>query len=65
MGWVSMFEPATLAALLRLPPDTSPIAVLCLGPVTAFYPLPMLQQERWREPRPLDQLLRENLWPTP
>ncbi len=65
LGWVSMFEPGTLAALLRLPADTRPIAVLCLGPVTAFYPLPMLQQERWREPRPLDQLLHENLWPTP
>lgn len=64
LGWVSMFEPAALAALLRLPGDTSPIAVLCLGPVTAFYPLPMLQQERWREPRPLSELLQENLWPT-
>ncbi|WP_293372214.1 5,6-dimethylbenzimidazole synthase [Nevskia sp.] len=62
LGWVSMFEPAALAALLRLPADTSPIAVLCLGPVTAFYPLPMLQQERWREPRPLSELLHENLW---
>lgn len=64
LGWVSMFEPAELASLLRLPADTTPIAVLCLGPVAAFYPLPMLQQQHWREPRPLSDLLHENLWPT-
>jgi 5,6-dimethylbenzimidazole synthase len=64
LGWVSMFEPAALAALLRLPADTTPIAVLCLGPVQAFYPAPMLQQQHWREPRPLSELVHENLWPT-
>lgn len=64
LGWVSMFEPQALAELLRLPADTRPIAVLCLGPIAAFYPLPMLQQQHWREPRPLSELLHENLWPT-
>nr|WP_275949605.1 5,6-dimethylbenzimidazole synthase [Nevskia ramosa] len=63
LGWVSMFEPAELAKLLQLPADTQPIAVLCLGPVKAFYAAPMLQQERWREPRPLEELLHENRWP--
>ncbi len=63
LGWVSMFEPAALAALLQLPADSKPVAVLCLGPVSAFYPAPMLQQQHWRQPRPLDELLHENLWP--
>lgn len=63
MGWVSMFEPAVLATLLRLPPGVKPIAVLCLGPVREFYAAPMLQLERWREPRPLSALLHENRWP--
>lgn len=60
MGWVSMFDPQALAAVLALPSDLKPIAVLCLGPVPAFYPAPMLQQQGWREPRPLSELLSED-----
>jgi len=63
LGWVSMFEPPELAAVLSLPANTKPIAVLCLGPVAAFYNAPMLQQEDWREPRPLCELIHENRWP--
>jgi len=63
MGWVSMFEPAALAALLNLPAGLKPVAVLCLGPVAAFYPRPLLAETHWRMPRPLDALLHENRWP--
>lgn len=63
LGWVSMFEPAALAALLQLPAAMKPVAVLCLGPVAAFYPRPLLVESRWRTPRPLDALLHENRWP--
>ena len=59
MGWVSMFDPDALAALLRLPEGAEPVAVLCLGPVEAFYERPMLVEERWAGPRPLDELLDE------
>jgi 5,6-dimethylbenzimidazole synthase len=31
--------------------------VLCLGPVEEFYPRPMLEDEGWIVPRPLDELL--------
>lgn len=62
LGWVSMFEPGELATLLNLPTRAKPIAVLCLGPVEQFYAAPMLQLERWREPRPLAALLCENRW---
>lgn len=59
MGWVSLFDPAELGRLLRLPEGAEPVAILCLGPVERFYDRPMLQQERWAEPRPLEELLEE------
>lgn len=63
LGWVSLFDPRALADLLGFPPDVRPIAVLCLGHVEQFYPAPMLTLERWREPRPLSELMCENQWP--
>ncbi|MFZ3153252.1 5,6-dimethylbenzimidazole synthase [Pseudomonas sp.] len=65
MGWVSLFEPQALADLLTMPAGSKPLAVLCLGPVTAFYDAPMLVQQGWAEPRPLSELLFENQWGTP
>ena len=62
MGWVSLFEPRALADLLGMPPGARPVAVLCLGPVAAFYPAPMLVQEGWATERPLPALLWENRW---
>ena len=59
MGWVSMFDPVALADLLDLPDGSEPVAVLCLGPVDRFYDRPMLVEERWAEPRPLDELLTQ------
>jgi 5,6-dimethylbenzimidazole synthase len=63
LGWVSLFDPGALADLLGFPRDVRPIAVLCLGHVEQFYSAPMLALERWREPRPLSQLMCENRWP--
>jgi 5,6-dimethylbenzimidazole synthase len=65
MGWVSLFEPQALAALLGMPAGSKPLAVLCLGPVAAFYEVPMLVQQGWATPRPLSELLFENHWGTP
>ncbi|MET0931632.1 MAG: 5,6-dimethylbenzimidazole synthase [Aeromicrobium sp.] len=62
LGWVSMFDPTDLAALLGMPAGSDPIAVLCLGPVEAFYPRPMLEEEAWATPRPLDELVSVNGW---
>ena len=62
MGWVSLFEPQALADLLGLPAGAKPLAVLCLGPVEAFYPAPMLVLEGWAQARPLSELLFENQW---
>jgi 5,6-dimethylbenzimidazole synthase len=65
MGWVSLFEPQALADLLGMPTGSKPLAVLCLGPVTEFYDVPMLVQQGWAESRPLSELLFENQWGTP
>lgn len=62
LGWVSLFEPQALAQLLHMPPGSKPLAILCLGPVNAFYAEPMLVQEGWATPRPLNELLFENSW---
>jgi 5,6-dimethylbenzimidazole synthase len=62
MGWVSLFEPQALADLLAMPAGSKPLAVLCLGPVEAFYEAPMLVQQGWVEPRPLSELLFQDQW---
>src|ERR1700760_3481751 len=36
MGWVSFFDPIRLGALLAMPDDAEPVAILCLGPVPDF-----------------------------
>lgn len=62
MGWVSLFEPADLAALLGLPDGCEPIAVLCLGPVERFYERPMLEEQGWATVRPLAELVSTDRW---
>ena len=63
MGWVSFFEPADVAALLHCPDGSKPIALLCLGPVKAFYDKPMLESEGWRARESITSLLAENDYP--
>lgn len=65
MGWVSLFDPEALGALLGLPKGAQAVAILCLGPVTAFYPQPMLEAEGWTQARPLSELLYQDDWGTP
>lgn len=62
VGWVSLFDPSAVAALLHMPTGAEPIALLCIGPVHAFYEEPMLQKERWAKRCALDDLLFENTW---
>ena len=63
VGWVSMFDPHALAELLHCPPAARPVAILCVGNVAQFDPEPRLAIDRWRQPRPLEELLFENTWP--
>jgi 5,6-dimethylbenzimidazole synthase len=63
LGWVSLFEPADLAALLGMPEGADPIAVLCVGPVPEFPDRPELEIVGWTTARPLDELVYTNVWP--
>ncbi len=62
MGWVSMFDPAALAQLLQMPSGSKPLAILSLGPVDRFYPVPMLELEGWRQGRPLHEMVFNDHW---
>lgn len=63
LGWVSLFEPTELAALLGMPEGADPIAVLCVGPVPEFPDRPELEIVGWTTARPLDELVYTNTWP--
>jgi len=62
MGWVSIFDPVELGALLNMPTDAKPIAVLCLGHVNSFYKEPMLIETGWATAKPLADMVMENTW---
>ncbi|WP_047551838.1 5,6-dimethylbenzimidazole synthase [Methylotenera sp. G11] len=64
MGWVSIFDPKKLGALLNTPADAKPIAILCIGHVSTFYNEPMLVETGWRKARPLTDMVMENQWST-
>ncbi|MDQ6990924.1 MAG: 5,6-dimethylbenzimidazole synthase [Mariprofundaceae bacterium] len=63
MGWVSFFDPNDVATLLHCPEGSKPIALLCLGPVKAFYDKPMLETEGWRSREDMGAILGENHYP--
>jgi 5,6-dimethylbenzimidazole synthase len=63
MGWVSLFDPHRLAALLSMPADAEPVAILCLGPVPDFPDRPALELDGWTVARPLAEFVAENRWP--
>jgi 5,6-dimethylbenzimidazole synthase len=65
MGWVSIFDPVRLGALLAMPDDAEPVAILCLGPVPDFPPRPQLEIDRWTLGRPLGEFVSENGWAAP
>jgi 5,6-dimethylbenzimidazole synthase len=65
MGWVSIFDPRRLGALLDMPADAEPVAILCLGPVPDFPPRPQLEIDHWTLGRPLREFVSENGWAAP
>ena len=62
MGWVSLFDPARLAALLGIPEGGKPVAIICLGHVAGFYPKPMLELEGWATRGKLADLVYTDRW---
>ncbi|WP_275079780.1 5,6-dimethylbenzimidazole synthase [Mycolicibacterium hodleri] len=65
MGWVSIFDPDRLGALLGMPDGAAPVAILCLGPVPEFPDRPALEVDQWTYGRPLSEFVTENGWAPP
>jgi nicotinate-nucleotide--dimethylbenzimidazole phosphoribosyltransferase len=63
MGWVTLFEPADLAALLHLPEGVETLGWLCLGWPDERNPEPGLQRHGWSERLALDDVVLEEGWP--
>ncbi|SPB17708.1 Cob(II)yrinic acid a,c-diamide reductase [Caballeronia novacaledonica] len=64
MGWVSLFDPQEVAALLNMPSGARPVAILCVGHVERYYDAPMLETEHWAKRRSIDECVFENAWPS-
>jgi nicotinate-nucleotide--dimethylbenzimidazole phosphoribosyltransferase len=64
VGWVSLAEPAELAAALGLPTHVEPIAYLCIGHVEEFGAAPELALEGWARQRPLAWAVHHETWGT-
>jgi len=62
LGWVSLFDPIALADLLKMPSDSRPIAILCIGHVEKFYDKPMLIEQNWAQAADVESFLFENSW---
>jgi 5,6-dimethylbenzimidazole synthase len=62
VGWVSILDPAELAAILHLPDQVIPVAYLCVGYVREFPPAPELETMGWRQRLPLDELIHFDRW---
>jgi 5,6-dimethylbenzimidazole synthase len=65
VGWVSIFDPAELGALLHLPPGVELVAYLCLGYVDQFAERPDLEHYGWETRRKLTSALRSEYFDRP
>ena len=65
MGWVSLFDPEALRELLRMPPGSRPVAILCLGYVPEFYRRPMLEETHWAQRADWRDLVKTDYWAGP
>jgi 5,6-dimethylbenzimidazole synthase len=62
VGWVSIFEPAELRALLRIPSHVVLVAYLCLGYVSEFLSHPQLETIGWLPRLPIEELIFDDYW---
>ena len=62
LGWVTLFEPAELAALLRLPDGVETLGWLCLGWPDERPPEPGLERAGWSRRVPLEQVVMRERW---
>jgi 5,6-dimethylbenzimidazole synthase len=62
VGWVSIFDPSALQAALGIPENITPIAYLCVGYVSHFFPKPELEAAGWLPRLPLEELVYFDRW---
>ena len=62
VGWVSIWEPEALRALLGIPAHVIPVAYLCLGYVASFAARPSLEIDGWLPRVPLPELVFAERW---
>ena len=63
LGWVTLFDPAELAALLHLPEDVVTLGWLCLGWPDERPPAPGLERHGWSSRLPLADVIVADRWP--
>lgn len=64
LGWVTLFQPADLAALLNLPAGIQTLGWLCLGWPDERPPEPGLERQAWSRRLPLDDVIVRERWPS-
>ncbi|MCW2598444.1 MAG: cob(II)yrinic acid a,c-diamide reductase [Frankiales bacterium] len=62
LGWVTLFEPAGLAALLGLPEGVVTLGWLCLGWPDERPPAPGLERAGWSKRQPLSEVVLIDRW---
>ena len=63
LGWVTLFDPAELAALLGLPDGVVTLGWLCLGWPDERPPAPGLERQGWSRRLPLADVVAADRWP--
>jgi nicotinate-nucleotide--dimethylbenzimidazole phosphoribosyltransferase len=63
MGWVTLFEPSDLAALIEVPEGVETLGWMCLGWPDERPPEPGLQRASWSTKLPLEEVVLEERWP--
>ena len=64
LGWVTLFEPTSLAALLGLPEGVVTLGWLCLGWPDERNPAPGLERAGWSRRQPLSEVVLTDRWPS-
>ncbi|MBF0517694.1 MAG: 5,6-dimethylbenzimidazole synthase [Nitrospirae bacterium] len=62
VGWVSILDNMDLKSILALPDSVEPIAYLCIGHVSGFFPNPELEIVGWLKRLELDGLVYTEKW---
>lgn len=63
LGWVTLFRPADLAALLSIPDGVVTLGWLCLGWPDERPPAPGLERAGWSARVPLQEVVLQDRWP--